>query len=93
MDPYTTFDFKFTNENISSVAIDQSTAADFLPATLTLLGPDEFTVFINGADPAYLDTLVIDVTTGSVGAVPEPSTSMPNARTQPRVEWQSAPVE
>ena len=74
VDPYTTFDFKFTNENISSVAIDQSTAADFLPATLTLLGPDEFTVFINGADPAYLDTLVIDVTTGSVGAVPEPST-------------------
>jgi hypothetical protein len=74
VDPYTTFDFKFTNENISSVAIDQSTAANFLPATLTLLGPDEFTVFINGADPAYLDTLVIDVTTGSVGAVPEPST-------------------
>jgi PEP-CTERM motif len=74
VDPYTTFDFKFTNENISSVAIDQSTAADFLPATLTLLGPNEFTVFINGADPAYLDTLVIDVTTGSVGAVPEPST-------------------
>jgi PEP-CTERM motif len=25
-------------------------------------------------DPAYLHTLVIDVTTGSVGAVPEPST-------------------
>jgi hypothetical protein len=33
-----------------------------------------FTVFINGADPLYLDTLVIDVTTGSVGAVAEPST-------------------
>jgi PEP-CTERM motif len=74
VDPYTTFDFKFTNENITGLAIDQSTAADFLPATLTLLGPNEFTVFINGADPAYLDTLVIDVTTGGVGAVPEPST-------------------
>jgi hypothetical protein len=73
-DPYTTFDFKFTNENITNVAIDQSTSADFLPATLTLLSPNEFTAYINGADPAYLSTLLIDVTTGSVGAVPEPST-------------------
>jgi hypothetical protein len=74
VDPYTTFDFKFTNENITSVAIDPSTAPDFLPGVVTLLGPNEFTVFINGADPAYLHTFVIDVTTGGVGAVPEPST-------------------
>ena len=74
VDPFTTFDFKFTNENIASVTIDSSTAADFLPATLTLISPNEFTVFINGADPAFLDTLVVDVTTGNVGAVPEPST-------------------
>ena len=74
MDPYTTFDFKFTNESIINVALDQSTSADFLPATLTLLGPNEFTVYINGADPASLSTLVFDVTTGNVGAVPEPST-------------------
>jgi hypothetical protein len=73
VDPFTTFDFKFTNENITSVAIDPSTAADFLPATLTLVGPNEFTVFVDGADPAFLHTLVIDVTTG-VAAVPEPST-------------------
>lgn len=74
VDPFTTFDFKFTNEDITGVALDPSTAADFLPATLTLLGQNEFTVFINGADPAFLDRLVIDVTTGNIAAVPEPST-------------------
>jgi hypothetical protein len=74
VDPYTTFDFKFTNENITSLAVDPSSSADFLPATLTLLSPNEFTVYINGPDPAYLSTLVIDAQTGGVSAVPEPST-------------------
>jgi hypothetical protein len=74
-DGFTTFDFIFTNENITSVAIDPSTAPDFLPATLTYVGTNEFMVFVHdGVDPAFLDTLVIDVTTGNVGAVPEPST-------------------
>jgi hypothetical protein len=74
-DGFTTFDFIFTNENITSIAIDPSTAADFLPATLTYVGTNEFRVFVHdGVDPAFLDTLVIDVTTGNVGAVPEPST-------------------
>ena len=72
---FTTFDFIFTNENITSVAIDPNTAPDFSPATLTYVGPNEFKVFVHdGVDPAFLDTLVIDVTTASVGAVPEPST-------------------
>ena len=33
VDPYTTFDFKFTNENITSLSIDPSSSADFSTAT------------------------------------------------------------
>jgi PEP-CTERM motif len=80
-DPYNTFDFVFTNEDITKVAVDPSSSPDFLPATfgshtgLTLLGPNEFTVDVTGDNPAFLDTLVIDVTTnGGVTPVPEPST-------------------
>jgi hypothetical protein len=72
---FTTFDFIFTNENITGVSIDGLSSSDFLPATLTLLGQNEFKVDIGtGVDPAFLSTLVIDVTTGGVSAVPEPST-------------------
>jgi PEP-CTERM motif len=80
-DPYNTFDFVFTNEDITKVAVDPSSSADFLPATfgshtgLTLVSPNEFTVDVTGDNPAFLATLVIDVTTkGSVTPVPEPST-------------------
>ena len=79
-DPYNTFDFVFTNEDITKVAVDPSSSADFLPATfgshtgLTLVGPNEFTVDVTGDNPAYLATLVIDVTTNGVTPVPEPST-------------------
>jgi hypothetical protein len=81
-DPYNTFDFVFTNEDITKVAVDPSSSPDFLPATfgshmgLTLLGPNEFTVDVTGDNPAFLDTLVIDVTTGGgpSPAIPEPST-------------------
>ncbi len=74
---FTTFDFTFTNEDITAVSVDSSSSTDFLPATVTLVGADEFKVVIgDGVDPAYLSTLVIDVTTaGSVTpGVPEPST-------------------
>ncbi len=78
-DPYNTFDFTFTNEDITAVSIASNSSADFAPATfgshlgLQLVSPDEFTVDVTGADPAYLSTLIINVTTaGSV--VPEPST-------------------
>jgi hypothetical protein len=81
-DPYNTFDFVFTNEDITKVAVDPSSSADFLPATfgshmgLTLVSPNEFTVDVTGDNPAFLDTLVIDVTTGGgpPPAIPEPST-------------------
>jgi PEP-CTERM motif len=80
-DPYNTFDFIFTNEDITKVAVDPSSSPDFLPATfgshtgLTLVSPIEFTVDVTGDNPAFLDTLVIDVTTaGSGPSVPEPST-------------------
>jgi len=79
-DPYNTFDFVFTNEDITKVAVDPSSSADFLPATfgshtgLTLVGPNEFTVDVTGDNPAYLATLVIDVTTKGMTTVPEPAT-------------------
>jgi len=83
-DAYNTFDFIFTNEDIVSVSVDPSSSADFLPATFgSHLGlqfnpskPDEFMVDLTGDDPAYLSTLVIDVTTAGGGPppVPEPST-------------------
>jgi hypothetical protein len=79
-DPYNTFDFVFTNEDITKVAVDPSSSPDFLPATfdshtgLTLLGPNEFTVDVTGDNPAFLGTLVIDVTTNGMTPVPEPST-------------------
>jgi hypothetical protein len=74
---FSTFDFTFTNEDITGVSIDASSSADFLPATVTLLGQDEFKVVVgDGVDPAFLSNLVIDVTTaGTVTpGVPEPST-------------------
>jgi hypothetical protein len=79
-DSHQTFDFVFTNEDITKVAVDPSSSPDFLPATfgshtgLTLLGPNEFTVDVTGDNPAFLATLVIDVTTNGVTPVPEPST-------------------
>jgi PEP-CTERM motif len=80
-DAYNTFDFKFTNEDITGVSIDPSSSADFPVATfgshlgLQLVSPNEFTVDVTGADPAYLSTLVIDVKTGGrPPTVPEPST-------------------
>ena len=79
-DPYNTFDFVFTNEDITKVAVDPSSPPDFLPATfgshtgLTLVSPNEFTVDVTGDNPAFLSTLVIDVTTNGVTPVPEPST-------------------
>jgi hypothetical protein len=79
-DSHQTFDFIFTNEDITKVAVDPSSSPDFLPATfgshtgLTLLSPNEFTVDVTGDNPAFLATLVIDVTTGGVTPVPEPST-------------------
>jgi hypothetical protein len=41
---------------------------------LTLVSQNEFKVDVANDDPAYLSTLVIDVTTEGVSAVPEPST-------------------
>lgn len=79
-DAYDTFVFTFTNEDITKVAVDRSSSSDFLPATfgshtgLTLVSPTEFTVDVTGDDPAYLDTLVIDVTTIGAAATPEPAT-------------------
>ena len=74
---FTTFVFTFTNEDITGASIDAASSNDFLPSTATLNNADEFTVTVgDGVSPAYLSTLVIDVTTaGSVTpAVPEPST-------------------
>lgn len=79
-DPYNTFDFVLTNEDITKVAVDPSSSADFLPATfgshtgLTLVGPNEFTVDVTGDNPVFLATLVIDITTKGMTPVPEPST-------------------
>lgn len=80
LDPFTTFDFKFTNEAITGVTVDPLSAADFLPNTtspntgLTLVGPNEFTVDAAGDNPVYLSKLIIDVSFASTPAVPEPST-------------------
>jgi hypothetical protein len=44
---------------------------------LTLVSPNEFTIDVTGENPAFLSTLVIDVTTGggpTPPVVPEPST-------------------
>jgi PEP-CTERM motif-containing protein len=81
-DPYNTFDFVFTNENITGVKVDPGSSADFAPATfgshlgLQWVSANEFTVDVTGDAPAYLSTLVIDVTTAGSGPppVPEPST-------------------
>ena len=79
-DSHQTFDFVFTNEDITKVAVDPSSSPDFLPATfgshtgLTLVSPNEFTVDVTGDNPAFLATLVIDVTTNGMTPVPEPST-------------------
>jgi hypothetical protein len=80
-DSHQTFDFVFTNEDITKVTVDPSSSPDFLPATfgshtgLTLVSPNEFTVDVTGDNPAFLATLVIDVTTGGgPPPVPEPST-------------------
>jgi hypothetical protein len=79
-DSHQTFDFVFTNEDITKVTVDPSSSPDFLPATfgshtgLTLLGPNEFTIDVTGENPAFLATLVIDVTTNGMTPVPEPST-------------------
>jgi hypothetical protein len=79
-DSHQTFDFLFTNEDITKVSVDSSSSPDFLPATfgshtgLTLVSPNEFTIDVTGDNPAFLATLVIDVTTNGMTPVPEPST-------------------
>lgn len=79
-DTRNTFDFIFTNEDIVDVTVDGSSSPDFRPATfgshtgLTLVSPNEFTVDVTGENPAFLSTLVIDVTTGGGPVIPEPST-------------------
>jgi PEP-CTERM motif len=81
-DPYVIFDFKFTNEDITGVSVNTAlSSTDFPVATfgahlgLQFVSPNEFTVDVTGADPAYLSTLVIDVKTGGgPPTVPEPST-------------------
>ena len=69
------FDFKFTNENITGVSVNDTSSSTFLPiSSLNLVNSNEFTLQIAaGVAPAYLSTLVLDVTTGNVAAVPEPS--------------------
>jgi PEP-CTERM motif len=79
-DSHQTFDFVFTNEDITKVTVDPSSSPDFLPVTfgshtgLTLVSPNEFTVDVTGDNPPFLATLVIDVTTNGMTPVPEPST-------------------
>lgn len=80
-DPYNTFDFVFTNEDITAVSVASNSSPDFAPATfgshlgLQLLSPNTFSVDVTGDNPAYLSTLIINVTTaGSTPTVPEPST-------------------
>ena len=87
-DPYNTFDFVFTNEDITGVSVASNSSADFAPATFTyagvsppivhlglqLVSTNEFTVDVTGDNPAYLSTLIINVTTGGGPIVPEPST-------------------
>src|ERR1700727_3560973 len=79
-DSHQTFDFVFTNEDVTRVAVAPSSSPDFLPATfgshtgLTLVSPNEFTVDVTGDNLAFLATLVIDVTTNGMTPVPEPST-------------------
>jgi hypothetical protein len=79
-DPYNTFDFIFTNENITGVTVDPSSSANFAPATfgshkgLTLVSPNEFTVDVTGDAPAFLGNLIIDV---SFASVPGPIASVP----------------
>ena len=79
-DSHQTFDFVFTNEDITKVAVDPSSSPDFLPATfgshtgLTLVSPNEFTVDVTGDAPAFLGNLIIDV---SFASVPGPIASVP----------------
>jgi hypothetical protein len=69
------FDFKFTNENITSVNVNSASASDFLPlSSLILVSPNEFTLQVEpGTAPLFLSTLVLDVTTGGVSPVPGPT--------------------
>jgi hypothetical protein len=77
-DVFTGFRFKFSSGvDITSVTVDASSAADFLPSKtgLQLVSPTEILVDVTGDAPAIGDQLILDVTTGAVAsAVPEPST-------------------
>ena len=76
-DVFTGFRFIFSSGvDITSVTVDPSSAADFLPSNtgLQLLSPTEILVDVTGDAPLVGDKLILDVNTGGVAAVPEPST-------------------
>ena len=66
-DPYDTFRFTFTGENITGVSVDPASAAKFQPATfgahlgLQFIGPNEIAVDVAGDNPAVNDTLILDL--------------------------------
>jgi hypothetical protein len=78
-DPFTGFEFLFSSGvDITGVSVDPSSG--FLPNStaphdgLQLLSPTDILVDLTGAAPAIGDKLILDVTTGGVTPVPEPST-------------------
>jgi hypothetical protein len=75
-DVFTGFRFIFSSGvDITGVTVDPLSAPDFLPSKTGLqFSPTEILVDVTGDAPAVGDQLILDVTTGGVAAVPEPST-------------------
>jgi hypothetical protein len=89
-DPFTGFDFVFTNENITGVTVDPASAADFQPANgtfqgntthdgLQLISANEIRVDVTGDNPLIGDQLILDLRFG--GTSPPPPTSAPEPAT------------
>jgi hypothetical protein len=82
-DPYDTFRFTFTGENITGVSVDPASAANFQPATfgahlgLQFIGPNEIAVDVAGDNPAVNDSLILDLSFAAPPPPPPPPTGVP----------------
>jgi hypothetical protein len=85
-DPYDTFRFTFTGENITGVSVDPASAVNFQPATfgahlgLQFIGPNEIAVDVAGDKPAVNDSLILDL---SFAAPPPPPPPPPTGVPEP----------
>jgi hypothetical protein len=87
-DPYDTFRFTFTGENISGVSIDPASAQDFQPPTFgshlgqQFIGPNA--VEVAGDNPAQGDSLILDL---AFAAQPPPPPPPPAREPEPASLW------